>query len=129
MCVCFCVWVWVFRLPVNFKAVIKATLSMDLSTYLHTCLHTYIHTYIQVNLKAVIKATGQADWAKGVVVRWGRVCTHAAKSAADVVCPVCNSGDREDQMILCDKCPSGYHLDCVHPPLTAVPEGDWYVYI
>ena len=99
------------------------------SIYILAYMLAYIHTYIQVNLKAVIKATGQADWAKGVVVRWGRVCTHAAKSAADVVCPVCNSGDREDQMILCDKCPSGYHLDCVHPPLTVVPEGDWYVYI
>lgn len=28
-------------------------------------------------------------------------------------------------MILCDHCDCGYHLDCLTPPLHAVPEGEW----
>lgn len=39
-------------------------------------------------------------------------------------CRVCfDSGD--DVMIECDDCLGGFHLKCLKPPLTEVPEGDW----
>ena len=40
-------------------------------------------------------------------------------------CKVCSSADREESMILCDKCEQGYHLECLLPPLAVVPEGEW----
>ncbi|XP_037819834.1 uncharacterized protein LOC119609195 [Lucilia sericata] len=41
-------------------------------------------------------------------------------------CEVCNRPDREDVMLLCDHCNQGYHMDCLSPPLTEVPEGSWF---
>ena len=40
----------------------------------------------------------------------------------DQQCRVCKE---RGEMILCDFCPGVYHLDCLNPPLTTVPEGDW----
>ncbi|KAJ8667429.1 hypothetical protein QAD02_009092 [Eretmocerus hayati] len=42
-------------------------------------------------------------------------------------CEVCQRCDREDRMLLCDGCDSGYHLECLNPPLHEVPlEEHWY---
>lgn len=41
-------------------------------------------------------------------------------------CEVCSHTDREDQMLLCDGCNRGYHMDCLSPPLTEIPESSWY---
>lgn len=42
-------------------------------------------------------------------------------------CEVCESCDREDRMLLCDGCDSGYHLECLDPPIDEVPlEEHWY---
>lgn len=42
-----------------------------------------------------------------------------------LVCELCSGGYHEDKIILCDKCDKGFHLFCLSPPLTEVPEGDW----
>jgi len=39
---------------------------------------------------------------------------------------VCGSPDREDELLLCDGCDAGYHLDCLSPALDAVPLDDWF---
>lgn len=41
-------------------------------------------------------------------------------------CELCSRSDREDIMLLCDGCDAGYHMDCLTPPLTEIPEGSWY---
>ena len=41
-------------------------------------------------------------------------------------CEVCGLGDREDRLLLCDECNLGYHLECLNPPLQAVPLDDWF---
>lgn len=41
-------------------------------------------------------------------------------------CEVCQRSDREDIMLLCDGCDAGYHMDCLLPALTEIPEGSWY---
>lgn len=41
-------------------------------------------------------------------------------------CEVCHQSDREDRMLLCDGCDRGYHLECLTPPMTAVPIEEWY---
>eukprot|EP00960_Hanusia_phi_P002210 63368-Hanusia_phi.AAC.2 len=42
-----------------------------------------------------------------------------------IVCRVCGSGDRDDQLVLCDRCNDGYHMDCLQPKLKTLPEGEW----
>lgn len=41
-------------------------------------------------------------------------------------CEVCNSSDREETMLLCDSCNAGYHMECLVPALTEIPDGAWY---
>eukprot|EP01116_Phalansterium_solitarium_P022636 TRINITY_DN7549_c0_g1_i1.p1 TRINITY_DN7549_c0_g1~~TRINITY_DN7549_c0_g1_i1.p1 ORF type:complete len:681 (+),score=-49.09 TRINITY_DN7549_c0_g1_i1:140-2182(+) len=43
----------------------------------------------------------------------------------DIFCEVCNSGDNDAELILCDLCDCGYHTFCLHPVLKQVPEGSW----
>ena len=40
-------------------------------------------------------------------------------------CTLCNFPDRADVMPLCDLCGKGYHIDCLDPPLDAVPSSSW----
>ncbi|KAG5793874.1 hypothetical protein H9Q69_007077 [Fusarium xylarioides] len=39
-------------------------------------------------------------------------------------CPICNSSEREDILLLCDSCDAAYHTHCIG--LEAIPDGDWY---
>ncbi|KAM3504778.1 hypothetical protein MY10362_003338 [Beauveria mimosiformis] len=39
-------------------------------------------------------------------------------------CPVCNSAEREDILLLCDSCDAAYHTHCIG--LDHIPDGDWY---
>lgn len=49
-------------------------------------------------------------------------------SITRIFCPfqVCRIGNREDMMLLCDRCDQGYHMDCLVPPLEEVPIEDWF---
>ena len=41
-------------------------------------------------------------------------------------CEICGIGDREDRMLLCDRCDRGFHLECLTPPLDSVPDEEWF---
>ena len=44
----------------------------------------------------------------------------------DAPCEVCGSTECEIMpMLLCDVCDAGWHLQCLQPPLDAVPDGNW----
>jgi histone demethylase JARID1 len=42
------------------------------------------------------------------------------------LCEICGSGDEYESMLLCDRCGCGFHLQCLNPPLHAVPAGEWF---
>lgn len=41
-------------------------------------------------------------------------------------CQICNSGEREDVLLLCDGCDDAYHTYCIG--LQAIPEGTSFIY-
>jgi len=43
----------------------------------------------------------------------------------DIHCQVCQSLFDEQKMFLCDICNAGWHMDCLLPPLTAIPHRTW----
>jgi len=40
-------------------------------------------------------------------------------------CRSCLKDGQDDLMLLCDHCDAGYHIFCLNPPLSAVPEDAW----
>ncbi|GLC33906.1 hypothetical protein PLESTF_000189600 [Pleodorina starrii] len=47
------------------------------------------------------------------------------RPTTDLACEVCESPEDEARMLLCDACGTGWHLQCLSPPLSAVPPGQW----
>ena len=45
---------------------------------------------------------------------------------AKEACQICNSPARWSKLMLCDSCNKGWHIDCLNPALTAIPEGSWF---
>lgn len=39
------------------------------------------------------------------------------------ICHICNRGDVEESMLLCDGCDDSYHTFCLLPPLSSIPKG------
>ncbi|KAL7541914.1 hypothetical protein ACHAXR_012252 [Thalassiosira sp. AJA248-18] len=52
-------------------------------------------------------------------------CTLHSYGGIDA-CGVCKLSNKQNEMLECDKCSQGYHMACMTPPLTAIPEGDWF---
>ncbi len=46
---------------------------------------------------------------------------------ADFPCELCGSPDDEASMLICDGCLKGFHLSCLQPPLSEVPEPEIWV--
>ena len=44
----------------------------------------------------------------------------------NIFCRVCDGGEDEAKMIICEKCLNGYHIYCLEPALSKIPEEDWY---
>ena len=41
------------------------------------------------------------------------------------LCHICNRGDGEEDMLLCDGCDGAFHTYCLVPLVTEIPKGDW----
>ncbi|KAJ0183607.1 hypothetical protein K1T71_000030 [Dendrolimus kikuchii] len=41
-------------------------------------------------------------------------------------CNICSGKEDPDKIVLCDECDLGFHIACLDPPLTELPDDDWY---
>jgi hypothetical protein len=42
-------------------------------------------------------------------------------------CKICDGGDNDQLLLLCDLCDDGYHINCLTPKLKQVPEDkEWH---
>ncbi|XP_076763687.1 ubiquitin-like with PHD and ring finger domains 1 [Xylocopa sonorina] len=49
------------------------------------------------------------------------------KKCKECGCRICAGKEDEHNLLLCDECNYAYHLNCLNPPLTSIPEEDyWY---
>ena len=44
-------------------------------------------------------------------------------SSSDDCCKKCGNSEKQELLLLCDKCDNGWHTFCLSPALTEVPEG------
>jgi hypothetical protein len=49
-----------------------------------------------------------------------------AQGDVDQACQVCHKTTGGLNMLLCDKCDDGWHMNCLNPPLYRKPKGDWF---
>jgi len=47
----------------------------------------------------------------------------------DALCIICKRGSRQNEMLECEACDKGIHMDCCIPKLEAVPEGEFKCHI
>jgi len=47
-------------------------------------------------------------------------------SDSEAVCLKCKSHSGANTILLCDGCDAEYHIGCLNPPLSTVPEADWF---
>ena len=40
-------------------------------------------------------------------------------------CIFCDQGATTDDLLICDACDKGFHMECLQPPLSSLPEGRW----
>ena len=58
---------------------------------------------------------------------WCNVCKDdAVKPCAYCGCKICKTKTNFASILLCDHCDGEYHTNCLVPPLTTVPDDDWY---
>uniref|UniRef100_A0A7M5UVG7 PHD-type domain-containing protein n=1 Tax=Clytia hemisphaerica TaxID=252671 RepID=A0A7M5UVG7_9CNID len=54
------------------------------------------------------------------------ISSSESEEEEDDGCVKCLRNKQDDQVLLCDTCDAGYHATCLVPPVTTIPEGDWY---
>ncbi|GAA6004324.1 hypothetical protein JCM10207_000669 [Rhodosporidiobolus poonsookiae] len=70
-----------------------------------------------------VSRTQQAAWEE--LMRWPDVPPEELAES----CKECGGVDTEGpkgEMLECEKCEGAYHLGCLSPPLTAIPDGEWF---
>jgi len=48
------------------------------------------------------------------------------ESSGEGGCEICQKSKDEEKMLLCDYCDLAFHMYCLKPPITTIPEDDWY---
>lgn len=92
--------------------------------------------YHLVCLDPELEQAPEGDWScpectkNGITIRTRQAAAAAAarqvKEEEDnhmEYCRVCRDGG---ELLCCDRCPSSYHMHCLIPPMTVIPEDDWF---
>ncbi|CAF0739922.1 unnamed protein product [Didymodactylos carnosus] len=89
--------------------------------------------YHLVCLDPELEQAPEGDWSCPVCVKDGvpqaakqPIVTALRKEEDDhhmEFCRVCRDGG---ELLCCDHCPSSYHMHCLIPPMTIIPEEDWF---
>ena len=92
--------------------------------------------YHLVCLDPELEQAPEGDWScpectkNGITIRTRQAAAAAvarqAKEEEDnhmEYCRVCRDGG---ELLCCDRCPSSYHMRCLIPPMTVIPEDDWF---
>jgi chromodomain-helicase-DNA-binding protein 4 len=92
--------------------------------------------YHLVCLDPELEQAPEGDWScpectkNGITIRTRLAAAAAAARQAKEeednhmeYCRVCRDGG---ELLCCDRCPSSYHMHCLIPPMTIIPDEDWF---
>jgi hypothetical protein len=110
-------------------------LSVNEPTTLELRAHPEVLRVVEVKDSGVLTLQGQCGTAIDmhisactpchIPVEDAHIYPSLSRPAADMACEVCMMANSEATMLLCDECGTGWHMRCLHPPLSAVPPGAW----
>lgn len=69
------------------------------------------------------------DIARNMGDAYSELPYHPAAPESQDHCLVCGKGEDTDEanaLLECERCEEPWHLRCLNPPLTSVPEGEWH---
>ena len=78
---------------------------------------------------ALLRSTSEGALTSAVIRRLGRKGGSVLVGEiifGDLECRRCGRGDDECNILICERCDSGFHLYCLRPVLPAVPPGRWF---
>ncbi|PKU70303.1 probable Histone-lysine N-methyltransferase ATXR5 isoform X1 [Dendrobium catenatum] len=82
---------------------------------------------VRKRTKAPPPESGKKYRPMGDIMRTAKpVCPVNEDYYSYIRCEQCRSGEREDELVLCDRCDMGYHLYCLRPIAVRVPVGPWF---
>jgi PHD-finger/ELM2 domain len=61
------------------------------------------------------------NWKRKNPREYARIKTERKRESD--VCEICKDGG---DLIVCELCRAAYHFECLEPPLTVIPEGEWF---
>jgi hypothetical protein len=71
------------------------------------------------------RATNVKNGIRGCQYHLYRKIKIAESKYESLKCVQCHRGDREELLMICDMCESGWHTDCLTNPLDEVPSGQF----
>ncbi|XP_017041263.1 lysine-specific demethylase lid [Drosophila ficusphila] len=84
-----------------------------------------LSSFNAVNTGGPALATGAPANTRGASQKKGEPPALIVDPLMKYICHICNRGDVEESMLLCDGCDDSYHTFCLLPPLTSIPKGEW----
>jgi len=78
-------------------------------------LGLFVRTRVCTSKCTVLCMYANALWCACVCVR--ALAWEGRHVGVDALCKVCNDGEGDERMLLCEACDVGYHYDCLEPPL------------
>lgn len=88
------------------------------------CMHKGCNTHLHALCAEILDRARVVDHIKGRDVLSYKCAIHSYEGLD--ACGVCGRGTKQEEMLDCDKCHQGYHMGCLNPPLTEIPDGDWF---
>ncbi|CAN4114145.1 unnamed protein product [Withania somnifera] len=78
------------------------------------------------SMKEIMKVAKRVDLPSDDVGGYGGDDGDEEEDYGEVVCEQCGSGERAEELLLCDKCNKGFHMLCLRPIVVRVPIGPWH---
>ncbi|XP_065336014.1 E3 ubiquitin-protein ligase UHRF1-like [Cloeon dipterum] len=51
---------------------------------------------------------------------------HPTQKCMECSCVICGGKHDEDKQLICDECEDAYHMECASPPVSEIPENEWF---
>jgi hypothetical protein len=110
------------------KVEVKSILDSEIHTVAPDALYSLKNFPLQELSRIALQgSTGENEEKDSTVEHFFCVTckNNSSRKCKDCGCFVCGGKEDEAETLLCEECQMYFHMKCLKPKLTKVPEGDW----